>query len=73
MYKTATRAKSRDSCVRVKESVAAAEGEAAVELGVVPGPAGLVVEGVVVGKAEVSNVMVGFGDVIVSKEIEVKE
>ncbi len=77
MYNTATRAKSRDSCVKVKEAVAAAEGEgeAAVSAPVVE--AGLtagVVVGVVLetGGAEVSYMMVGFTEVDVSYEVDLK-
>jgi hypothetical protein len=75
MYSTATRAKSRDSCVRVKEAVAAAEadGEAGVPVLVVEGvaAAGVVVGVVEVrGGAEVSTIMVGLTDVVVSNDVD---
>ena len=75
MYSTATRAKSRDSCVSMKEAVAAAEadGEADVPALVVEGvaAAGVVVGVVEVrGGAEVSTSMVGLMDVVVSNDVE---
>jgi hypothetical protein len=78
MNRIATRAKSSDSCVSVKEAVAVAEGDAVVGLAALVVPAGLVVEaveeeeGVVVGGVEVSMIMVGFMDVVVENEVEVK-
>ena len=81
MYRIATRAKSRDSCVRVKEAVAAAEGagesavvastEAVEEAGLAVVGVGEV-SGVVVGGTDESNMMVGLAEADVSKEVEVK-
>jgi hypothetical protein len=78
MNSTATRAKSRDSCVKVKEAVAAAEGEAVVGLAALVLPTELVVvaeaevTGVVVGGAAVSIMMLGLTEVVVAKEVDVK-
>jgi len=78
MNSTATRAKSRDSCVKVKEAVGAAEGEAVVGLAAFTLPTGLVVvaeaeaTGVEVGKVDVSIMMLGLTEIVVAREVDVK-